>query len=229
MNPLPKTCGVVAMLVLLVPLTLRGQEWKPIPRRLPPQGIALPQADRERLEAATAKLRERLAALPPSGEAADLAADVAVYEKAVRFALLFDEFYKEQDVKKADDLLAAANKRLDALAEGQPPWTDQRGLVVRGYRSSVDGSAQPYGLEIPDDLDLSRPAPLYVWLHGRGDQATDMHFIRERETRKGQIHPAGAIVLHAFGRHCLGFKSSAEVDVLEAIESAQRRYRIDSD
>src|SRR5438045_990921 len=107
MNPdshFSKVWGVAALTLLLVPLVLRAEEWKPIPRRLPPQGAALQPADRERLEAAVAKLRERLDALPPSGEAADFAADVAVYEKAARFALLFDEFYKEQDVKKADDL-----------------------------------------------------------------------------------------------------------------------------
>ena len=65
----------------------------------------------------------------------------------------------------------------------------------RGYRSEVDGS-QPYGLEIPDSVDFSKPVPLYIWLHGRGDNATDLHFIVERQGRKGQIQPAGAIVVH---------------------------------
>lgn len=221
--------AVVAFLLLGAGFAARGEEWKPIPRKLPPAGIAVPPADRERLEAGVAKLAGRLKTLPPAGEGDDLAADVAVYEKAVRFALLHGEFYKEGDFKAADALLATADKRLDALARGEHPWAEAHGLVVRGYRSAVDDSAQPYGLEIPADLDLSRPAPLYVWLHGRGDTATDLHFIRERESKKGQIAPKGAVVLHVFGRQCLGYKSTGEVDIFEAVASVERRYKIDPD
>ena len=100
---------------------------------------------------------------------------------------------------------------------------------MRGYRSIIDGSLQPYGLEIPADLDLSKPVPLYVWLHGRGDNETDMHFIAGRTGQQGQIAPAGAIVLHAFGRQCVGFKSAGEVDIFEAIDSVKHRYKIDPD
>src|SRR5690606_1386423 len=74
-----------------------------------------------------------------------------------------------------------------------------------------------------------RPVPLYVWLHGRGDKMVDLQFIAQRESQAGQIRPDDAIVLHPFGRSCLGWKSTAEVDVLEAIESVAGRYPIDRD
>ena len=37
------------------------------------------------------------------------------------------------------------------------------------------------------------------------------------------------IVLHPFGRHCVGYKSAGQMDVHEAVESVKTRYRIDPD
>ena len=48
--------------------------------------------------------------------------------------------------------------------------------------------SSPYGLEIPEGLDLSKPVPLYVWLHGRGDKDTDLHFIRGREGKRDRFN-----------------------------------------
>src|SRR5207237_6741082 len=107
------------------------------------------------------------------------------------------------------------------------PWRRATGLVVRGYRSMIDRSVQPYGLVIPENHDFAKPCPLYVWLHGRGDKNTDLHFLYERATKVGQIAPPGAIVLHAFGRQCVGYKGAGEVDVREAVESVKREYSID--
>ena len=65
----------------------------------------------------------------------------------------------------------------------------------------------------PDQLIIAN-------LSGRGDKDTDLYFIHGREGHKGQIQPAGAIVLDVFGRQCLGFKSAGETDIFEAIASA---------
>ncbi len=62
-----------------------------------------------------------------------------------------------------------------------------------------------------------------------GEKETDMHFIRGRQGGHGQIQPAGAIVLHAFGRQCIGFKSAGEVDVIDAIADVSKHYHIDPD
>ncbi|MCO6458191.1 MAG: prolyl oligopeptidase family serine peptidase [Pirellulaceae bacterium] len=216
---------VVAVLLLAVSTQRAGAEIQPIPRRLPPtDGLELSSADRDSLTAELADLRQRLVGqLPPFARTADVTALL----KAVELALLHNEFYAAGDLPAARELLALARQRVDQLAAGNPDWLRQRGRVVRGYDSRIDGSPQPYGLEIPDDLDFDRPAPLYVWLHGRGDKQTDLQFIQQRLKRPGQIAPAGAIVLHPFGRHCLGFKSAGEIDVLEAIEHACSQYAID--
>jgi dienelactone hydrolase len=152
---------------------------------------------------------------------------VEIFTKAVSLALMFNEFYDAKDIDKVRWALAQAETRVSQLEQGTAPWTKQTGLVVRGYRSSIDGSVQPYGLVIPENHDFNKPCPLYVWLHGRGDKNTDLHFLRERATKVGEIAPPGAIVVHPFGRHCLGFKSAGEIDVLEAVASVGKNYRID--
>src|SRR5204862_5412510 len=132
-----------------------------IPRVRPPQGLEIPADIRGRLEQRLQVLKKRLEALE-----GDLKPDIEVFVKAVELALVHREFYVEKDFAKADWALDEANKRLDALAKGESPWTKQTGLVVRGYRSSwIDGSAQPYGLVIPEGHDFDKPCPLYVWLH----------------------------------------------------------------
>ncbi len=138
------------------------------------------------------------------------------------------EFYAcSKDADKAEELLALAETRLAELKEHRASWPRQTGTLARGFISAIDGSSQPIGLEIPSDLDWSRPVALTVWLHGRGDKATDMHFIAEHLHKPGQFQPGVGIILHPFGRQCLGFQLAGETDVLEAIEAVKHLYKID--
>jgi dienelactone hydrolase len=157
------------------------------------------------------------------------AADARVLLKAVEFALHHNEFYSAKDAETLRRVLRLAAARVEQLKRDETPWMRKPGLTVRGYVSRIDGSLQPYGLEIPEGYDFDKPSPLYVWLHGRGDKTTDLHFIHQRLTRGGRIRPAGAIVLHPFGRHCMGFKSAGEIDVLDAVAEVRRDYKIDPD
>lgn len=200
-------------------------EIPPIPRVLPPEGLEIPPEVRERLEGRLAEIRKRMKAHQDH----DLLPDVEIFTKAVDLALIHREFYAQRDFAKADWALDQANQRLDALDKGEAPWTKATGLVVRGYRSTIDNSAQPYGLVIPENHDFEKPCPLYVWLHGRGDKNTDLHFLQERATKVGQIAPPGAIVLHPFGRQCVGYKHAGETDVEEAASSVCGKYSIDDD
>jgi pimeloyl-ACP methyl ester carboxylesterase len=200
-------------------------EIPPIKRVLPPEGLEIPAEVRERLETRLATLKKRLAALPDSHYKGG--PDVEVFTKAVELALRHREFYSPRDFAKADWALDQAESRLTSLENAEAPWTRATGLVVRGHRSLVDDSAQPFGLVIPEGHDFTKPCPLYVWLHGRGDKQTDLHFLYERATKVGQVAPPGAIVLHPFGRHCVGFKHAAEVDVLLSVGEVQDEYQTD--
>ncbi|MCA9184332.1 MAG: alpha/beta hydrolase-fold protein [Pirellulaceae bacterium] len=195
-----------------------------IARILPPVGEHPPIDVANCLQEGVRLIRTQLDTFPPDR---DGRADVAIFVKAIDFALRHDEFYRDSSAAIADELLAVARQRVTELQRGEMPWAQQRGLVVRGYHSSIDGSPQPYGLVIPKSLDLRRPVPLYVWLHGRGDRDTDMYFIQQRMTKAGEVAPDDAIVVHPFGRHCVGFKHAGEIDVLDVIADVQRQYPID--
>lgn len=163
------------------------------------------------------------------------AADADIFLKAVRYAIDFHEWYDkkpEDGVKKANALLDEAAKRIDALKQNKTPWMEGTGQKVLGFYSKIDGSAQPYGVEIPDGLVFgkNKPAvPMWIWLHGRGDTATDLPFVYSRLMAKkaGQFQPADTIVIHPFGRYCNGWKSAGEVDVFESSWDAQQRFHVD--
>jgi dienelactone hydrolase len=198
----------------------------------PLPGIEIPAEDRERLAAESAGLRADIeAAAAPGGLPAALRerlVDVEIFPKAVSWAVELDEFYDLKQVAAAEALLAEGRGRLEALRSGTAPWTTATGLVVRGYRSRIDGSVQPYGLVVPED----RPAAggrMDIWLHGRDDKLTELAFLSERMRSRGTIAPPRTLVLHPYGRFCNAFKFAGETDVLEAIEDAMRHYAIGPD
>jgi predicted esterase len=196
-----------------------------IERRLPPAGIEIDSATSESLQNRLNKLQAAANELMQH----ELIADVTCLLKSVDFALRHGEFYRKGDTKKAETQLDLAATRLEELAAGTSSWTKTRGLVVRGFVSKIDGSPQPYGLVIPKDLDLGKDNRLYVWLHGRGDKTTDLHFIDQRLKSAGQVTPDDAIVVHPLGRQCIGYKSAGEIDVLEVVDHVAVQYGIDRD
>ncbi|MGC4007127.1 MAG: hypothetical protein QM811_29970 [Pirellulales bacterium] len=150
-----------------------------------------------------------------------------MYAKAVRFALANGEFYDPKDVAKAKAVLQSGGARLQSLKSGKSPWTITPGPQVLAYRSAIDDSLQPYGLELPSGFDPKKPYHLVVWLRGRSDKGTDLHFIAEREKKKGEFQFSNAIILHPFGRHCNAYKFAGEVDVFEAIADVRKRFKIE--
>jgi dienelactone hydrolase len=202
-------------------------------RRIPKPGITVPPADRETLEKGLTDLQAAIDELRQSRDAwiRELLPDVQIYQKAVHDALKYDEFFEAKEISKAKELLTEGRQRAEQLAKHSAPWTEQTGLVVRGYVSRIDGSVQPYGLVVPESKRRGvRPEHrLDVWFHGRGETLSEVNFLDEHRHQPGQFTPADTIVLHPYGRYCNAFKFAGEVDVLEAVESVKRRYRIDED
>lgn len=218
------------LLAVLGPVTASSADpIAAIPRVLPPTGgVTLPAETRQQLEKRVADLKERVWEISHKPHAGDAGALV----KAVEFALLHDEFYSEKEIPRAATLLDLTETRLAAFDAGDLPWLKERGLAVRGYRSNIDDSWQPYGLEIPEGLDLSKPVPLLVWLHGRGDKSTDLHFLNgclSKSQALGGFYKDQneAIVLHPFGRQCVGWKHAGEIDIFEAIDAVRQDYPVD--
>jgi hypothetical protein len=168
----------------------RSQEIRPIP----PPGIEVPERVREQL---TAGLQRLDAAIEKLGQN-ELLADVVVYQKAVRYALDYNEFFQPEEFAKARGLLRTGEQRAAQLARGQAPWTTATGLVVRGYISKIDGSAQPFGLVIPESYRPDSPHRwrLDAWFHGRGETLSEVNFIAGREQDIGEFAPPDTIMLH---------------------------------
>ncbi|HEX4588543.1 MAG TPA: prolyl oligopeptidase family serine peptidase, partial [Gemmataceae bacterium] len=145
--------------------------------------------------------------------------------------LRYDEFYDAREFAVARKLLDHGQERAKQLAAGDPKWTKQTGLVVRGYRSKIDGSVQPFGLVVPASWSPTAPHKfrLDLWWHGRGEKLTELSFIQQRETQKGEFTPPDTIVLHPYGRYCNANKFAGEVDTFEATAEVKKHYRIDED
>ena len=207
-----------------------------IPRRLPPPGPALDDlvakldADKaaafRAVPARLAALEARIAATTFPDDA--VRAEVAVFAKAIDFALDVGEWWEPAHLERATWALDEAERRLAALDAGRPGWRDGQ-YVALAYRSRLDDSLQPYGIVVPPGLDRTKPAPVWIWLHGRGERDTDLHFLRAKSGKTGEFFPEDAIVLHPFGRYCNGWKGPGKVDVFEALDALDRVIPVDRD
>ena len=223
--------GLVALVCLVV--ALPAQTPPPPAKRLPPAGVDIPAKDRDELTASVASFRKELDALTTTlandKRRSALLPDVEIFHKAVDWALRYGEFFDVKQVEVARHLLAVGRERLTQLRAGSAPWTESTGLVVRGYRSKLDQSVQPYALVIPATWKRgdSRARRLDVVLAGRGEKRSELAFLDERQKKPGEIVPPEGIVLHPYGRYCNATKFAGEVDVFEAMEAVRRDFTID--
>ena len=203
-------------------------------RPIPPPGIKIDEPERAQLLASAAELGDRITVvrqeLKNRPQLLELLPDVEIYQKAVQWAVFYNEIYKTNELPVARRLLQRGAERLEELRQGKPTWPTATGLVVRGYVSRIDGSVQPYGLVVPSSFHVDSPVPyrLDFWFHGRGETLTELSFIQGREASPGEFTPRNAFVLHSYGRFCNGNKFAGETDVFEALEHVSRHYPIDA-
>jgi len=202
-------------------------------RIVPEAGIDIPSSVRASLEEVVSDLGARIESLYASldDSKGQWLPDIEIYHNAVRVALDQRIFREESEFEIAETLVAQGNERADQLQLGSPPWVSARGLVVRGYRSKIDGSVQPYGLVVPESFNprSNERLRLDVWHHGRNLTGTELRFLNERQTQIGTFAPENTIVLHTFGRFSNAMKYAGEVDTFEALEHVSRCYPVDSD
>jgi hypothetical protein len=204
-------------------------------RPVPPEGIKIPDEVRTKLQAGVDTLAKEIAGLKTqwAKNPRNLGhiPDVQVFHDAIQFALKYNEFYEVKEFEAAEKQLLEAMERAKALKRGVTPWLEKSGLVVRGYKSKIDESIQPYGLVVPPGatINSSVPTRLDVWCHGRGEKLSEVAFIQQRMNSPGEFTPRSAIVLHPYGRYCCANKLAGEIDTFEAIEHIARDYAIDRD
>ncbi len=199
-------------------------------RPVPPLGIEVPADVRARLTESLKKLRTAIddaaKAQAKNPQLADLLPDIEVYYKGLDWALRHNEFFKPDEFKVADEQLAEAMERAAQLKDGKAPWTKQTGLVVRGYKSKIDGSVQPYGMVIPEN-GFDGPKRLDLWCHGRFENVGELQFIQQNRKSAGSIQPVNTLVLKPYGRFSCANKFAGEIDLFEALEHAKKFYPID--
>lgn len=223
-------CSVMKFIFALL-LAVPAFSQTAAPKRVPPPGVPISEADRKELTAATAALATEIETLRGNPRAVALLPDVQIFHKAVDWALRYNEFLDPKQTATAKSLLALGMERAKALRAGQAPWLAQTGLVVRGYQSQIDGSIQPYGLLVPDDWkpDDRKPRRLDFWLHGRNEKLTELAFLDGALKNKGEFTPPGAFVCFLYGRLCNANKFAGERDLFEAWDSVRTRYPVDYD
>lgn len=205
-------------------------------RSVPPLGIEVSESDRAELSEGLKSLDSLIDQIRQT-KGADrsrrigLLPDVEIFSRAVHQGLEYREFFSPNDVKNAKSVLQEGMRRASQLTKGEADWLTQKGLVVRGFRSKIDKTVQPYGLVIPDSYNGSGQSDyrLDLWFHGRGEKTSESAFIAQRMRQVGRIAPKDTIVLHPYGRYSNAFKFAGEVDVLEGLEHAKQNYRIDED
>ncbi|MGH7957065.1 MAG: prolyl oligopeptidase family serine peptidase, partial [Opitutaceae bacterium] len=204
----------------------------PPPKRIPIPGITLTDSERGELTAGADALRAQINAarreLASDAKLLALLPDVEIFHKAVDWALRYDEFMAPKEIAYARTLLTKGRERLAQLRAKQAPWLNAAGLIVRGYRSKIDGSAQPYGLVVPETvLRATTETPLMVWLLGRGEKRTELAFLAEREAGPPHLTPKNTLTLIPYGRFCNATKFAGETDVFEALAAVRAQYRVD--
>jgi hypothetical protein len=208
-----------------------AQAAPPAVRPVPPKGISVPEADRRVLEAELSTLAQEMKRLRERPELVPLLPDVEIFYRAVDGAFRHGEFFAEEELAAARQLLAAGRERARAVASGKTPWLDQPGPTVLGYVSRLDGSVQPYGLYLPDGFrpQDGRRWRLDVWFHGRGEKLSELAFVNGVTRKPPEFAGPHALLLQPYGRYCNGSKLAGEVDFWEALADVERRFAVDQD
>ena len=160
--------------------------------------------------------------------------DVEIFAEAARWNLVFpDEFFTKDNVGSALSVLDLGMERAAQLKEGKAPWTTQKGRLVRGYRSEIDGSVQPFCLTIPDNYDGSRAFPLDIAQHGRQVSMYEVGFIHDFPTRgtvlgSNSSYIPGTIQMGVFGRGNNTFHFPGRRTRSRRWPRVQKMYKIDA-
>jgi len=152
----------------------------------------------------------------------------------VRYAIDFDEWYDkkpEDGVKKATALLEEAKKRIASLKENKTPWMDGTGQKVLGFYSKIDDSAQPYGVEIPEGLEIGKkrsPCGSGCMVAAIPPTISPLFTASSWRRRAGSSSPRARSSSIPLDVIAMGWKSAGEVDVFECRDDAIARFKVDT-
>ncbi len=168
------------------------------------------------------QLSKAIRSLKRQGVRDPLLADVEVYHKAAEWTVIHREFFQKETASWTIDALNRGLLRASQQATGSSPWLNVRGrTVIRGYRSKVDDSVQPYAVTYPADYgkDRLKQWRLDIVLHGRNSKLSEVSFLHRNNGEKDAPKDLNHIRLDVYGRGNNAYRWAGESDVLEAVEN----------
>lgn len=202
------------LLVALAGLALHliaAQSYAPPPVQKPDEETL------QRIKARTSELDQAIGMLRRNGVADAVLADIEIFTKAANWIVKHEEWYQKDYPKWTVEGLDQGLARAKQLQQGSAPWLTQPGKVVRGYRSPIDDSIQPYGLILPKNFgkDPDKRWRLDVVLHGRDTSLTEVKFIHQHTG--AEAPDADFIQLDIYGRGNNAYRWAGEGDVFDAV------------
>jgi hypothetical protein len=224
---------LTALAWLLVTLAVsqnRPVENLPWTRFHPAAAPSQPTAEeKEQIKTKLGELDERIRVLRARRTDENLLADVEIFSEAARWKLTYpEEFFRAKSVADTLNVLTKGLERAQQLEAGNSPWVKQKGQVVRGFRSAIDGTVQPVRVTVPEEYDGVRPVPLDVALHGRFTRLYEVETLNSWEGAEVDYLP-GTLQIDLFGRGKNTYHWPGEADVFEAMAFAQKAYKIDNE
>ncbi|MCX7805180.1 MAG: prolyl oligopeptidase family serine peptidase [Planctomycetota bacterium] len=142
------------------------------------------------------------------------------------------EFPGSEAGEQWEAAIEEAEAALTQARVGRQPLAGRKGFIERAYTSSIDGSAQPYLVYVPESCDPAKARdgtgyPLVVYLHGYVPSYDKHKWVDRMPEFEAAIGAAGAIMAVPFGRGNTDFVSIGEEDVLDVIAEMKRLYPVD--
>jgi len=219
----PARSLLLALVALLGAGLLGAQSFAPPPVHPPDEALL------KKIKEKTEELDRAVKECGRSGVEDDYLVDVEVFHKAAVWIVKHNEWYHKDYAQWTLDALEMGLDRASHLRQRQAPWLTQTGRVVRGYRSMLDGSVQPYAVVLPRAMsqDLRKKWRTDVILHGRDASLTEVKFIHQHSAPAAAADPQEYIQLHVYGRGNNAYRWAGEMDVLEsmgAFHSTSERF-----
>ncbi len=188
----------------------------------PPPAVPVAEDVRKLIQARLDKLSRELGELRRLGVPDPILADIEVYRKAALWTLRHNEFFDKDAGERTVAVLERGLLRAGQQARGETPWLYQAGeTVVRGYRSRVDGSVQPYAVTLPADYGKIKQKAYRtdVVLHGRDKSLTEVSFLHRHRGDRPAPKEQDWVQIDIFGRGNNAYRWAGEADVFEAVDS----------
>ena len=135
------------------------------------------------------------------------------------------------DVSSIDEWFEELDLLVENIDEGKPTLFFPGVMARLAHRSEIDNTLQPYSVYVPDTYDEKYPNPLFVTLHGSGeDEQRAMFYVAQTLVFRSRKEKLGTdfIVMAPKARGLSDwYLGDSGKDVIECINHIKKLYNID--